>query len=67
MSSCLDTLPVDTLAEFESELYDYIERTDASIFETLREKQAIDDALEGKMKAAITAFTEEFKSTKGLK
>ncbi|NOX25270.1 MAG: F0F1 ATP synthase subunit alpha, partial [Deltaproteobacteria bacterium] len=62
----LDELPVDSLAAYEKELYDYIERTDPSVFADLREKQAIDDELDAKMKKVIISFTAEFKSAKGI-
>lgn len=62
----LDTLPVNTLAAYEDELYDYIDRSAPDIFNDLREKEAIDDDLDGRMKKAITAFTAEFKSAKGI-
>lgn len=62
----LDSLPIDSLAVYEKELYDYIERNEPSVFGDLKEKQAIDDDLDGKMKKAITAFTAEFKSAKGI-
>lgn len=63
----LDTLPVADLAEFEKELYDYIEANAAGIFETLRDKQVIDDALEAQMRDVITKFAAQFKGAKGLK
>ncbi len=62
----LDTLPVNVLATYEDELYDYIDRSAPDIFKDLREKEAIDDDLDGRMKKAITAFTAEFKSAKGI-
>ncbi len=62
----LDSLPVDVLAVYEAELYDYIERSAPDVFNDLREKEAIDDDLDGRMKKAITAFTAEFKSAKGI-
>jgi F-type H+/Na+-transporting ATPase subunit alpha len=63
----LDTLPLDTLASFEQELYAHIEQNVPAIFDTLREKQAIDADLEAKMKEAIGAFVESFKGARGLK
>ena len=63
----LDTLPVETLGDYEQELYSYIESNNPDIFDGLQEKQAIDDALDGKMKQAITAFTDSFKASKGIK
>jgi F-type H+/Na+-transporting ATPase subunit alpha len=62
----LDTLPVNTLADYEKQLYTYIEQNDASIFSDLKEKEVIDAALEEKMKKALTAFGETFKASKGL-
>jgi len=63
----LDTLPLNTLAEFEQELYSHIEQNKAVIFDTLKEKQIIDADLEAKMKEAIGAFVESFKGARGLK
>jgi F-type H+-transporting ATPase subunit alpha len=63
----LDTLPLDTLAVFEQELYAHIEQNVPAIFDTLREKQAIDADLEAKMKEAIGAFVQSFKGARGLK
>jgi F-type H+-transporting ATPase subunit alpha len=60
----LDALPVDSLASFETELYDHIERNASDIFETLKEKEAIDDALDSRMNEVIAAFSEEFNKTK---
>jgi F-type H+/Na+-transporting ATPase subunit alpha len=62
----LDTLPVNTLADYEKQLYSYIEQNDASIFSDLKEKEVIDAALEDKLKKALTAFGETFKASKGL-
>ncbi|MEA3546532.1 MAG: F0F1 ATP synthase subunit alpha [Thermodesulfobacteriota bacterium] len=63
----LDTLPIDTLADYEQELYSYIESNNPDIFDTLVEKQEIDSALEEKMKQALTAFGDSFKASKGIK
>ena len=62
----LDTFPIESLAEYELSLYDYIEKNEPSIFDDLREKQAIDDTLEAKMKNALQAFGDSFKAAKGL-
>jgi len=63
----LDTLPIDSLAEYERQLYDYIEKNQPGIYDDLREKQAIDSALEEKIRATLQAFGESFKAAKGLK
>ncbi len=62
----LDTLPVNMLAGYEKDLYAYIEGNDPGIFEELREKQAIDSALEERLKKTLTAFGASFKSANGL-
>lgn len=63
----LDALPVDTLGDYEQELYSYIESNDASIFSDLVEKQAFDDGIKEKLNKALTSFGATFKATKGLK
>ncbi|MBU0728121.1 MAG: F0F1 ATP synthase subunit alpha [Proteobacteria bacterium] len=62
----LDSLPVNTLAEFETLLYSHIEQNAPAIFDTLREKEIIDPALEELMNTTIKAFAETFKASKGL-
>ncbi len=62
----LDDLPVDTLQDFERELYEYVEAKHSYIFEELREKEAIGDDLDKKMKAAIEDFKKEFKANRNL-
>jgi F-type H+-transporting ATPase subunit alpha len=63
----LDKLPVKVLAEYEAQLYDYIEKNQPTIFSDLREKQAIDSALEEKMRSTLQTFGDSFKASKGLK
>ena len=62
----LDELPVDTLADYESELYSYIESNDPSIFSDLKEKEEFTDEIKEKMNKALTSFGDTFKATKGL-
>jgi F-type H+-transporting ATPase subunit alpha len=62
----LDTIPVDMLADYENELYNYIEQQAPAVFDGLKEKQAIDSELEELMKSTLTSFNESFKSAKGL-
>jgi len=62
----LDDLPVDSLAAFEKELYEFIEARHADIFSELDEKQEISDALEQKMRAAIEEFKKDFKASRNL-
>ena len=62
----LDPIPVNMLADYEKELYAYIEQSAPAVFDGLREKQEIDADLEEQMKSAMTAFGESFKASKGL-
>ena len=62
----LDKLPIETLADYESELYNYIESNDPSIYTDLQEKQEFDDDLREKLDKVLTSFGDTFKATKGL-
>ncbi len=62
----LDTLPIDSLAKFEKELYAHVEQKEPSIFSTLKEKQIIDADLQTKMTNTIGAFVKEFKAANGI-
>jgi F-type H+-transporting ATPase subunit alpha len=62
----LDTIPVNMLAEYEKELYTYIEQSAPAVFDGLKEKEEIDSELEELMKKTLTAFNESFSSSKGL-
>jgi F-type H+-transporting ATPase subunit alpha len=62
----LDELPVDVLHDFEKELYEFVGNKHPDIFSELKEKLAIDDALDKKMGAAIGGFVTEFKANRNL-
>lgn len=62
----LDKLPVNTLADYERELYSYIESNDPSIFTDLQEKKEFTSEIKEKLNKALTSFGETFKATKGL-
>ena len=62
----LDEFPIDVLADYEQDLYSYIEANESSIFAELQEKEAISDELDEKIRKALTAFGDTFKATKGL-
>ncbi|BHH81783.1 F0F1 ATP synthase subunit alpha [Desulforhopalus sp. 52FAK] len=62
----LDTLPVDTLADYESELYSYIESNEPSIFSDLVEEEKFTDGIKEKLNKVLTSFGDTFKATKGL-
>jgi len=62
----LDKLPVDTLADYEAELYNYIESNEPSIFTDLVEEKQFTDAIKEKLNKVLTSFGDTFKATKGL-
>ncbi|MGL1931118.1 MAG: F0F1 ATP synthase subunit alpha [Desulfotalea sp.] len=62
----LDPLPVDTLADYEQELYNYIESNDPSIFADLVSEQQFTDGIKEKLNKALSSFGDTFKATKGL-
>jgi len=63
----LDPLPIDTIQDYENEMYAYIESNDASIFADLKEQEEFTDAIKEKLNKALDAFGEIFKASKGLK
>ena len=62
----LDVLPVETLAAYEAELYNYIESNEPSIFTDLVAEQAFTDGIKEKLNKALTSFGDTFKATQGL-
>ena len=62
----LDKLPVETLADYEQELYNYIESNDPSIYSDLKEQLEFTDGIKEKLDKVLTSFGETFKATKGL-
>lgn len=63
----LDSLPVDTLADYENELYSYIESNEPSVFSDLVEEEKFTDAIKEKLNKVLTSFGDTFKASKGLK
>ncbi len=59
----LDDLPTDMVAKYEAGLYPFIQDRFPKVFETLKEKEAIDDDLDKLMTEALTAYGDEFKDT----
>ncbi|HID98328.1 MAG TPA: F0F1 ATP synthase subunit alpha [Thermodesulfobacteriaceae bacterium] len=62
----LDELPVETLADFEGDLYQHMEQKHQDIYDELKEKEEISDALAQKMQSAIGDFVKEFKANRNL-
>jgi F-type H+-transporting ATPase subunit alpha len=60
----LDTIPVDDVLRFESELLDHLGRN-TKILDTLRETNVLDDATEAELEKAVDAFILEFQPGEG--
>ncbi len=57
----LDEMPLEVLAQYERELYDFIGQKYPEIYQEIKEKKEISPELEEKMKKAFSEFNEEFK------
>ncbi len=62
----LDKLPVATLADYETELYSYIESNEPSIFSDLDKEKMFNDPIKEKLNKVLTSFGDTFKASKGL-
>ncbi len=60
----LDKFPLDSLADYEQGLYNFLEERYPKVFEGLREKQAWDDELESLMDKALMEYGAEFEETR---
>ncbi|HUB80433.1 MAG TPA: F0F1 ATP synthase subunit alpha [Bryobacteraceae bacterium] len=56
----LDDLPVEDCRKFEAGLYEFIDNAHPGIWEEIRSKKALDDALTSKVTSAIKEFKAEF-------
>jgi F-type H+-transporting ATPase subunit alpha len=56
----IDDLPIELCRKFEEEFYRFIESAHPTIFEEIRNKKALDDALRGKLTGAIKEFKSRF-------
>jgi F-type H+-transporting ATPase subunit alpha len=56
----VDELPVDSLGQFEEELYKYVEAKQPTILTDIAEKKALDDDLKKRMNKAIETFKKSF-------
>ncbi len=62
----LDSLPVDSLADYETELYSYIESNEPAIFTDLLAEEQFTDAIKEKLNNVLGSFGDTFKAGKGL-
>ncbi len=56
----LDKYPVESLADYEKQLYEFMENKHPELWSELEDKQAFDEALEGKFKSALEEFDKIF-------
>ena len=59
----LDDVEVSAVRRFERELYPFVETNFPNVLKTLREKKAIDDALQAEMIKSLDEFKERFKAS----
>jgi len=60
----VDKLPVESLHEYEQELYRTFDDTQASLMQSIREKLEITEEIEAKLKAALSEFTAKFMASR---
>jgi F-type H+/Na+-transporting ATPase subunit alpha len=63
----LDDLPVDSVREFETFFYGWLERKQAQILTEIRDKKEISDTLREALTKAIADAKKEFIAAKGIK
>jgi F-type H+/Na+-transporting ATPase subunit alpha len=56
----VDDLPVESLGQFEEELYKYVEAKHATVLTEIAEKKALDDELKKRINKAIESFKKSF-------
>lgn len=54
----VDDVPVEDLARFELELFEFMENSNPGVMQAIREKGKIDDALKSEMEEAVSDFKE---------
>jgi F-type H+-transporting ATPase subunit alpha len=61
----LDKYPVDVLAQYEQQLYTFLESKYKEIFMEIKEQKTISEDLDNRMKAAFSEFDSVFQATVG--
>ncbi len=59
-SGFLDDVPVDRCRKFEADLYTFLDNAHPSIWQQIREKKALDDALRAELQNAVKEFKARF-------
>ena len=60
----IDKLPVESLREYEQELYRTFDDAQSNLMQSIREKLELTEEIEAKLKIALTEFTEKFKASR---
>jgi F-type H+-transporting ATPase subunit alpha len=63
-NGAVDSLPVESLREFEQELYRYVDEKEPAIWTEIREKREISDELKGRIDKLLKTFTKKFVASK---
>ncbi len=58
----MDDVPVDAVSAFEKGLLEYMNASKADLVNTIKDKKALDPAIEESLQAAIAAFKKDFKA-----
>jgi F-type H+-transporting ATPase subunit alpha len=56
----LDTVPVEKVRAYETELYRFLETQRPQVLTDIREKKVLDDEVKGALKAALEEFGKQF-------
>jgi F-type H+/Na+-transporting ATPase subunit alpha len=57
----MDDVPVDKIKDFQAKMTDFLTSRKPQLMDGIRKKKAIDDALTGELKAAITEFKQTYR------
>jgi F-type H+-transporting ATPase subunit alpha len=60
----VDKLPVESLRQYEQELYQTFEDKHAGLMQAIRDKMEITAEIEGQLKTALTEFTDKFAASR---
>ena len=63
----LDDLPVDSVREFETFFYGWLERKQAQLLTEIRDKKELSDTLRDTLTKAVNEAKTEFMASKGIK
>ncbi|WP_461209653.1 F0F1 ATP synthase subunit alpha [Desulfocurvus sp. DL9XJH121] len=58
----MDDVPVENIARFETEFFEFMRNSKADILAAIKEKAVIDDDIEAKLRAAIDEFKKTFQA-----